>query len=168
MDEKRAPGSAASQEDRDLTEEGLRRRKALSKIGLAAIGMGAVLIGGSTLWELAGKSAHSPSTNESSRTTTNFSQMATQSTTYPSGSTITIKVAYFGMPSQITGTKQEYITFKSPVYLGSVISEVTQRHTALIPMIGAMQILVDGNPVEPNQELSDRDELDFIPIQAGG
>ncbi len=81
---------------------------------------------------------------------------STSTSAFSTQSVITVKVVYFGMPIQTTGTKQEYITLHSPVFLKDIISEVTQRHPALISMIGSMQILIDGNPAEPNQQLSNK------------
>ncbi len=81
---------------------------------------------------------------------------------------ITIKVVYFGMSTQITGTKEEYLTLESPVYLDNVLTQIKQEHAVLVTMLPLMQIVVNGVPAQDNPMLQDKTEVDLIPIYAGG
>jgi hypothetical protein len=160
---------ARSAEDPGLNSGGLLRRSAIKKIGLMIAGITIASVGGATILgsierKLQEKPASLANGNNSAISESSSTQFSTSSTS----SLITIKAVYFGMSTQIQGTKQDYITLKSPAFLKDAISEVTERHPALIPMIGAMQILIDGNPAEPNQQLANKDEIGFIPLQAGG
>lgn len=158
----------SSAQDSDLSVEGSQRRHALRMFGVLVAGV--TVASGFMVWDsLSKNSAKSNSfANVNNQKVSSSSTTTTVLTENQSPSLITIKVVYFGMPTQTTGTKQQYLTLHSPVYLKDVISEVTQLHPDLIPMIGAMEILIDGNPAEPNQQLSNNDELDFIPILPGG
>ena len=160
----------SSVRDSDLSVQGFERRKALRMFGVIVAGVTVVSFGGFMVWDSLDKNfvKSSSAIVNNQNVSSSSSTTAALVTENQRPSLITIKVVYFGMSTQTTGTKQEYLTLHSPVYLKDIISEVTQLHPDLIPMIGAMQILIDGNPAEPNQQLSNKDELDFIPIQAGG
>jgi hypothetical protein len=159
-----------STQDSDLSVEGSQRRNALRMFGILVAGITVASFGGLVFWDSHNKNSvnSSSSLNLNNQNVSSSSRITTFITDNQGPSLITIKVVYFGMSTQTTGAKQDYITLKSPAFLADAISEVTQLHPDLIPMIGAMQILIDGNPAEPNQQLSNKDELDFIPIQAGG
>jgi nucleotide-binding universal stress UspA family protein/molybdopterin converting factor small subunit len=81
---------------------------------------------------------------------------------------ITIKVVYFGMSTQMTGSKEEYLTLASPVHLDNVLTQIKQEHAVLAAMLPVMQIVVNGVPTQDNLLLQDKTEVDLIPIYAGG
>ena len=81
---------------------------------------------------------------------------------------VTIKVVYFGMSDQMTGTKEEYFTLQTPAFLQDLISLIEQRHVVFATMLPTMQIVVDGVPTQDNPQLQSKTEVDFIPLYAGG
>jgi molybdopterin converting factor small subunit len=81
---------------------------------------------------------------------------------------IEIKVAYLLMAQYINAT-EEFFALQSPATLSALLSAVSEKHPILSTMIPSMQILLDGIPtVQFNTALKDGDEVDFIPIVAGG
>ena len=72
------------------------------------------------------------------------------------------------MSTQITGTKKEYLTLESPVYLDNVSTQMEQEHAVLVTMLPLMQIVVNGVQAQDNPMLQDKTEVDSIPIYAGG
>jgi len=81
---------------------------------------------------------------------------------------IEIKAAYLLM-AQYINTTEEYFVLQSPATLSALLSAVSERHPFLSTMIPSMQILLDGIPtVQFNAALKDGDEVDFIPVVAGG
>ena len=116
----------------------------------AAIGSGLFLAAGITLSNLL----------QSSR--------STSSTGSTDNSFIEIKVAYLLMAQYINAT-DEYFALQSPATLSTLLSAVSEKHPILSTMIPSMQILLDGIPtVQFNAALKDGDEVDFIPVVAGG
>ena len=139
------------------------RRNALRKLALIAAVAGITSVAGLGLFGLFEGHRHNTQLVEVVETSNTSSVVNAQT------DSITVKLAYFGMSSLITGgVKQEYITLNSPAYFQTVLSTATERHPDLLPMLGAMQILIDGNQAQPNQQLRNKDEIDFIAIQAGG
>ena len=116
----------------------------------AAIGPGLFLAAGITLSDL----------EQSSRSTSSMSST--------DNSFIEIKVAYLLM-AQYINTTEEFFVLQSPATLSALLSAVSERHLILSTMIPSMQILLDGIPtVQFSAALKDGDEVDFIPIVAGG
>jgi hypothetical protein len=167
--------TAKDRNNQERSTKGVTRRESLRWIGLLTAGVGIASIGGVTLLGFLTTrtqkqgASNSPSiTNNAPATSSTATGEVATTLSSSASSFVAIKVVYFGMPTQTDGIKQEYITLKSPAYLQDAISVVTDRHPLLLPMIGAMQLVIDGNPVEPDQQLINNDELDFIPVQAGG
>jgi molybdopterin converting factor small subunit len=160
----------------DNGEDGLEqnpdRRNLLKTIVLIAVGVGIAGLGTTSYLELLKGSKSPPSKQSVSslpNSVTNIDTVANTSTTNNENSTyVTIKVVYFGMATQSTGTKQEYFVLQSPVYLENLLSQIKQKHVVAGPMLTTMQIMIDGNPTQGNPQLMDHDEVDFIPILAGG
>ena len=116
----------------------------------AAIGSGLFLAAGITLSDL----------EQSSRSTSSMSST--------DNSFIEIKVVYLLM-AQYINTTEEFFVLQSPATLSALLSAVSERHLILSTMIPSMQILLDGIPtVQFSAALKDGDEVDFIPIVAGG
>jgi molybdopterin converting factor small subunit len=81
---------------------------------------------------------------------------------------VSVRVVYFGMPSDFTGTKQETVTLPSPASLSSLKVSLTAMHPALKGMFPSMLILVDGVSVAGNPPLRDECEVDILAATAGG
>jgi molybdopterin converting factor small subunit len=140
------------------------RRAALRIVGMIVAGATISAVGGSALLgSLANKSA----TSTSSVGSQGYSS-SSASATDTSNSYLTVKVVYFGMSRQTIGTREEFLDLRNPAFLKDALYSLTQKHTSLIPMLGAMQIVIDGNPAEPDQQLMNGDEIDFIPVSPGG
>ena len=138
------------------------RRDALK---LLACGVGVVALGAAGLTQIGKtKSALKLDSVSSLKATV----VSTSSASSAPASYATIKLVYFGMAIQSTGTTQEYWTMSSPVYLSDVLAELKQKHEVFAAMLPSMAIVVNGNPAEPTQQLSDHEEVDFIPAYAGG
>ncbi len=141
----------------------IARRDALK---LLACGVGVVALGAAGLTQI-GKTK-SASKLASAVSSPKATVVSTSSASSASASYATIKLVYFGMAIQSKGRKQEYWTMSSPVYLSDVLAELKQKHEVFAAMLPSMAIVVNGNPAEPTQQLSDNDEVDFIPAYAGG
>jgi len=116
----------------------------------AAIGSGLFLATGTALSDLL----------QSSRSTSSMSST--------DNSFIEIKVAYLLM-AQYIDTTEEYFALQTPATLSALLGAVSEKHPILSTMIPSMQILLDGIPtVQFNAALKDGDEVDFVPIVAGG
>lgn len=76
-----------------------------------------------------------------------------------------IKVVYFQM-AQLSGA--ESFILQSPAVLRDLLSVVISRHPSLAPMMASMWILINGTPSKPDSTLRDGDEVNFIPLVAGG
>ena len=140
-----------------MSTDSVERRTAIKKIALVGAGVAVFAFGGLGLLQLPGGKS-TPKTVASSNTPTTNSSPPLD----------TIKVAYFGMATQSTGTSVEYLNLPSPVHLENVISVLKEKHVVLVAMLPSMQILINGTPAEGNPELEDHSEIDFIPVFAGG
>lgn len=89
----------------------------------------------------------------------------------PSVSTVRVKVVYFQMP-QYVDVQQEYFVLQAPANLGDLLGDITDKHPSLSSVMPTMMILVDGvsslASASPGTSLKDGDEVDFIPLMAGG
>ena len=154
--------------------EKLTRREALTGIFLVSAGA-LVLLTASDVLGYFKRSALSvqtsrisPATPESVNTTviaTSASSITSQTNTL---SPVTIKVVYFGMSDQMTGTKEEYFTLQTPAFLLDLVSQIKQKHAVFATMLPTMQIVIDGVPAQGNPQLQNKTEVDFIPLFAGG
>lgn len=152
--------------------EKIGRRTALKSVAVvAAVGAGAIVLGSGGLFSLltsrAAKTANG--TPAASSVTSNL-QLKQDSPTHPNNASVftSIKVVYFGMAEQSTGTRQEYLSLPAPAHFEDLLSKVRERHVVLGPMLTTMQIVINGNPVDGNPILNENDEVDFIPVFAGG
>ena len=141
----------------------IARRDALK---LLACGVGVVALGAVGLTQIGKTKSASKLTSAVSSPKTTV--VSTSSASSAQTSYTTIKLVYFGMAIQSTGTKQEYWTMPSPVYLSDLLAEMKRKHEVFAAMLPSMAIVVNGNPAEPNQQLSNHDEVDFVPAYAGG
>ncbi|MGA2460660.1 MAG: MoaD/ThiS family protein [Candidatus Bathyarchaeia archaeon] len=63
----------------------------------------------------------------------------------------------------------EYFVLQNPAYLPDLLDAVLLRHPSISPqMMASMLILVDGAPAKTGAGLEDGNEVDFIPLVAGG
>ena len=153
----------------------LTRREALKGIFLASAAGAFVLFATSNSFSYFSKSSPnektrhiSPANSENVSTSeigTYASSISSQSSTSVN---VTIKVVYFGMSYQMTGTKEEYFTLQTPAFLQDLISLIDQKHVVFATMLPTMQVVVDGVPAQGNPQLQDKNEVDFIPLFAGG
>jgi hypothetical protein len=153
--------------DQASPSQGITRREAIRKTGLVVAGLCIASIGGAALIGVFDEKLTRSTLTNTSDESSNASAIVAMNAPLTSAF-VTVKVVYFGMSTQTGGVKQEYITLTNPAHLEDAISVVTSRHPAIIPMIGGMQIMIDGNSTEPDQLLANKDELDFIPLLPGG
>ena len=79
-----------------------------------------------------------------------------------------VKVSYFQMGEYID-VSEEYFDLQAPASLRNLLTVVSQKHPLLSPqMMNTMMILVDGAPTKANVLLKDGDEVDLVPLAAGG
>ena len=135
------------------------RRNALKSLLLISGGLCIAALGGSSLL---GVSSTKEGLQKSVDTNSGSKEQVDHSTS------VTIKVVYFGMSTQMTGTKEEYFTLPSPVHLDDVLAQIKQDHIVLATMLPTMQIVVDGVPTQDNPAIQDKTEVDLIPVYAGG
>ena len=81
---------------------------------------------------------------------------------------ICVRVVYFGMPTTMTGAKQEIVRLPSPAYLSDFKTSIAVLHPALKAMLPSMLILVDGVSAIGNPPLQDKCEIDVLAAAAGG
>lgn len=148
-----------SQPEKEAGGEAVSRRRVLRLIGFAAIGAAAVFAAGSVL----GKASSAPGGGDpaSSNQTSPVAHGAD-----PTRSTITVQVEYFQM-STIDATGESFV-LQSPANYNDLLSQVMARHPLLTAMMPSMVVFIDGNPAQSGTALKDGDEIDFIPIFAGG
>jgi molybdopterin converting factor small subunit len=83
-------------------------------------------------------------------------------------SVLAVKAVYLQM-AQYFSTSDEYFVLQNPAYLRDLLDAVLLRHPSLSPqMIATMLILIDGAPAKTGATLKDGDEVDLIPLVAGG
>lgn len=80
-------------------------------------------------------------------------------------SVLGVKVVYFQMPQYFGG---EYFVLQAPAILCDLLSVVMLKHPSIVPMMATMWILINGAPSKPDAVLRDGDEVNFIPLVAGG
>ena len=79
-----------------------------------------------------------------------------------------VRVVYFQM-GQYVRVNDEYFSIRSPACVRDLLNNVMMRHPAISPqMISSMWVLLDGTPSKTSASLKDGDEVDLIPLVAGG
>ena len=79
-----------------------------------------------------------------------------------------IKVEYFQM-GQYVNLSDEYFSIQSPASVHDLLTAVMMSHPSISPqMMSTMLILVNGTPSKTSATLKDEDEIDLIPLVAGG
>jgi molybdopterin converting factor small subunit len=80
-----------------------------------------------------------------------------------------VRVRYFQMARYISAS-DEYFDLQSPAHLSDLLNAVKSRHPSItLQMLASMMIFVNGTPSKTNVELlNDGDEVDLIPLVAGG
>ena len=89
------------------------------------------------------------------------------SSTDSRASLVTVTV-YYSMMAQYTSANDEYFVLQSPATLQDLMSTVVVRHPSMAVMMRGMVILLDGVPAKPSASLKDGDNVQFIPLSAGG
>ena len=85
----------------------------------------------------------------------------------PSVSFLSVKVVYLQM-AQYVELRDEYFVLQSTVTLKDLLVDVAKRHPSLATMMTSMWILVNGTPARSTTPLKDGDEVDLVPLVAGG
>jgi hypothetical protein len=134
------------------------RRRFLGLAILSAIGTG-VLLGDILTKAVFASISHGEESFEK------FSLPPTTSVSNAGVSVLSVKVVYFQMP-QYFG--DEYFVLQAPAVLRDLLSVVMLKHPPLAPMMATMWILINGTPSKPDATLRDGDEVNFIPLVAGG
>jgi len=70
--------------------------------------------------------------------------------------------------AQYIKTSDEFIVLQNPTTLQDLLNSVTERHPSVAAMMMSMWILINGVPAKPTAPLKDGDEVDLIPLVAGG
>lgn len=92
----------------------------------------------------------------------------TQTVSNSGTSALAVKAVYHQM-AQYVSMGDEYFVLQSPAYLRNLLDAVILKHPAISPqMIANMLILIDGAPAKTSATLQDGNEVDFIPLVAGG
>jgi molybdopterin converting factor small subunit len=140
----------------DAGADNPRRRILRSALLFSAVGAGVLL--GLEGWSKAGALAlvggRAPTSSSGARVA--------------SGGSLTVSVAYYGMPREIASAKQESFTLESPAYVRDLLARVVQLHPFISAMIPTMIVSVDGNPGVPGTPLRDGDEVTLVPAVVGG
>ena len=134
--------------------EKISRRRVLRNLGFAALGA-AVVLGAGGLVEKAQAGGK---------------QGATQNSTVPGGvaqgSMITVTADYLLMPS-FPATQDSFV-IQTPAHYSDVLPQILARRPQLEPMMPTMMVFIDGFPAKAGILLRNGDEIDFIPVMAGG
>lgn len=83
--------------------------------------------------------------------------------------TITVKVVYFQM-SQYVNINDEFFTLQDPASMRDLLNAIVLRHPSLSPKMMAAMLIIVNEAVATGQGyvLKNGDEVDFIPMTAGG
>jgi len=82
--------------------------------------------------------------------------------------TLRVRVVYFQM-GQYVRVNDEYFSIRSPACVRDLLNKVMMRYPAISPqMISSMWVLLNGTPSKTSASLKDGDEIDLIPLVAGG
>jgi molybdopterin converting factor small subunit len=72
------------------------------------------------------------------------------------------------MSSALPGISEEYFVLQSPAYFSQLRDAVVVAHPNLYSMMPSMMVLIDGVVAKGGSALKDGDEVDFVPMMAGG
>jgi molybdopterin converting factor small subunit len=75
---------------------------------------------------------------------------------------------YYSMMAQYTDLDEEDFVLQGPATVQELINTVLVRHPSMAGMIQTMLVLLDGVPAKPTSPLRDGDDVQFIPLSAGG
>jgi hypothetical protein len=146
----------------------MTRRQLLRLVALSAVGAG-IVVGARSMVGAAfpaqAKAVASTTTSSSSSSASSTSAVSTSSST--SLQEIKVKVAYFQMPL-VVNTSVEYYHLQTPIHYSDLLPQILQAHPDLQPMMPTMMVMIDGVVAQPGTPLQDGDEVDFIPVMAGG
>ena len=70
--------------------------------------------------------------------------------------------------AEYVSTSSEYFVLENPATLRDLLNNVAERHPSIKMMMANMWILVNGTPAKLNDPLKDGEEVDLIPLVAGG
>jgi molybdopterin converting factor small subunit len=96
-----------------------------------------------------------------------LSSTSANDSTESRASLLTVRV-YYAMMAQYVSVSDEYFVLQNPVTLQDLMNTVVVRHPSMAQMIQTMLILLDGIPAKPAVSLKDGDNIQFIPVSAGG
>ena len=137
------------------------RRRFLGWLLFSAIGVGIVLASDSIT------AVASISRSGTRSATTSPPTLLTGETSGASVSFLCVKVVYSQM-SEYIATDSEYFVLRSPATVSDLVNNVADRHPSVKMMMANMWILVNGTPAQLSEALKDGEEVDFIPLVAGG
>ena len=80
---------------------------------------------------------------------------------------LSVKVVYVQM-AQYISTSDEYFVLQSPATLRGLLNNIAERHSSLTTMMANMWVLINGAPAKLSAPLKDGDEVDLVPLVAGG
>jgi molybdopterin converting factor small subunit len=81
---------------------------------------------------------------------------------------VRVKVAYFGMPVDLTPTDDEVLEIPAGSTLRDLVSKLEAEHPSLTEMASKMEVLLGGMQGDAGATLKDGDEVDFMPPVGGG
>ncbi|HUK50540.1 MAG TPA: MoaD/ThiS family protein [Terriglobales bacterium] len=82
-------------------------------------------------------------------------------------SILSVRVVYLQM-AQYFATREEYFILQTPATVQDLLVNVTEDHPQIAKMMSNMWILVNGSPAKLSHALNDGDEVDLVPLVAGG
>lgn len=91
----------------------------------------------------------------------------TNEATVSRDSLISVRV-YYSMMAAYANLGDELFVLQSPASLQRLLDTVIVRHPSLNNMMQMMMTLVNGIPSKSSRLLKDGDEVQFIPLTAGG
>jgi len=137
------------------------RRRFLRCLTFSAIGAG-LFLAGDGLTEVVSISHSEESAGRVSLSTPLRGEISNVGVTF-----LSVKVVYLQM-AQYISTGDEYFVLQSPATLRNLLNNIAERHPSLTMMMTNMWILINGAPSNPNASLKDGDEVDLVPLVAGG
>ena len=113
-------------------------------------------------------SLHGTDSENQNPTTASESQVSTQGSAGGESTYVRVKVCYFQMSAALPGLTQEYFVLPSPATYGELHNALIAAHPALASMVSSMVVLVNGLVAGNDTPLQDGEEVDCIPVMAGG
>ena len=137
------------------------KRRFLRWLTFSAIGAG-IFLAGDGLTKVV-----SINHSEESAGNTSLSTPLTGEISNVGASFLSVKVVYVQM-AQYISTSDEYFVLQSPATLRDLLNNIAERHSSLTTMMANMWILINGAPAKLSAPLKDGDEVDLVPLVAGG